>query len=747
MAIIKCKMCGGDLILTEGQTVAECEYCGSRQTVPTIDSEKKLLLFQRAEQQRSAHAFEAAALVYENIIAEYPMEPEAYWGLVLCHYGIEYVDDLATGNKVPTCHRSSFDSILTDRDYLTALEHSDLLARRVLQEEAERLEALRLRILGISAGEKPYDIFICYKETDDMGRRTLDSVLAQDLYDLLTGKQYRVFFSRISLEDKLGAEYEPYIFAALNSARIMLAVGTRPEHFSATWVRNEWSRFLHMMARDPGKHLIPCYKGMDPYAMPAEFARLQAQDLGAVGAQQDLLRGIGKLLPREQPAAPAAPETSPLLRRVELFLEEKNWKDAAAYCERVLDADPENAEAYLMKAMASVSVSRREDLAKCSSKLLTDPSWRNAQRFAQPRLRDFLDATARQIRLREEAERLERQYLKAVQAARQARLPEEHEKAAAALQKLGSYRDAPELAQQSLRAAKTAADALILKKGLRLLENAGEDAAALEKAEKLLLSAGEAPGAAEALQEVRSRLTALEAARRARKLAREAEWDRSWPWHTERAHVETDPNILEQMAAFFDSTEGFRDSAELAALCRDRAQQIARERREHFQAQQERQARMTARVTKHNKRLALTMLLIQLPLWIAATAVLSQMSSSGTGSLADSVASVIFFLLLLLVTGILLMPPALLGLLGLVRSGRKGSNGPCVIATVLSILGILLCGILAVIGTAAEKESAEPAGILLTRFFSVSTVMHVNVLIHMLLRKKAPGMTPHIIRK
>ena len=37
MAVIKCKMCGGDLILIEGQTVAECEYCGSRQTVPTAE--------------------------------------------------------------------------------------------------------------------------------------------------------------------------------------------------------------------------------------------------------------------------------------------------------------------------------------------------------------------------------------------------------------------------------------------------------------------------------------------------------------------------------------------------------------------------------------------------------------------------------------------------------------------------------------------------------------------------------------
>ena len=45
MAIFKCKMCGGDLNVTEGTTVAECEYCETKQTIPSVDNEKKLNLF------------------------------------------------------------------------------------------------------------------------------------------------------------------------------------------------------------------------------------------------------------------------------------------------------------------------------------------------------------------------------------------------------------------------------------------------------------------------------------------------------------------------------------------------------------------------------------------------------------------------------------------------------------------------------------------------------------------------------
>ena len=115
MAIIKCKMCGGDLNVAGDSQIAVCEYCGTQQTVPKQDNEKKLTLFARANRLRFSCEFDKAAGVYESIVAEFPEEPEAYWGLVLCKYGIEYVDDPATGKKVPTCHRSSFDSVLVEQ--------------------------------------------------------------------------------------------------------------------------------------------------------------------------------------------------------------------------------------------------------------------------------------------------------------------------------------------------------------------------------------------------------------------------------------------------------------------------------------------------------------------------------------------------------------------------------------------------------------------------------------------------------
>ncbi len=367
MAIIKCKMCGGDLDISEGLTVCECEYCGTKQTVPTVDDEKKITLFNRAGRLLRGCEFDKAAGVFESIVADFPEEAEAYWGLVLCKFGIEYVDDPATGKKVPTCHRSGFDSVMDDADDEQACENADAIARRQYREEAKAIEELRRGIIEVSGKEQPYDIFICYKETDENGGRTVDSVLAQDVYDVLTDKGYRVFFSRITLEDKLGQEYEPYIFAALNSAKIMLAFGTDFEYFNAVWVKNEWSRFLKLMEKDKSKHLIPCYKNIDAYDMPKEFARLQAQDMGKVGAVQDLLRGIEKLLPRKTEAVSADAvvhaSQQALVERGNLALEDNDWKKAKELFDRVLDVDPKNAEAYLGLEMAEGKYGSREAFA------------------------------------------------------------------------------------------------------------------------------------------------------------------------------------------------------------------------------------------------------------------------------------------------------------------------------------------------------------------------------------------------
>lgn len=204
MAVLTCKMCGGDLELSDGMTTARCPYCGTSQTVPRIDSEQRVRLYERANHFRRRNDYDMAMALYEQLLHEDQTDSEAYWSIVLCRYGVEYVEDPATHKRIPTINRAQYTSILADEDYRAALRYADAVQVKLYEQEAAQIDAIQKGILQVSLKEPPYDIFICYKETDENGQRTRDSVLADEIYYHLCKEGYRVFFSRITLQNKLG---------------------------------------------------------------------------------------------------------------------------------------------------------------------------------------------------------------------------------------------------------------------------------------------------------------------------------------------------------------------------------------------------------------------------------------------------------------------------------------------------------------------------------------------------------------
>lgn len=425
MTVFKCKMCGGALDIKENETVAVCEYCGTKQTLPKLDDEKRANLYDRANHFRRNNEFDKAMGIYEQILNEDNTDAEAYWSIVLCRYGIEYVEDGATHKRIPTVNRAQFTSIFDDDNYKQAIQHADGYQKEVYEEEAKVINEIQKGILAISQKEEPFDVFICYKETDNAGRRTQDSVLANDLYHQLTQEGFKVFFSRITLEDKLGSAYEPYIFAALNSSKVMVVIGTKPEHFNAVWVKNEWSRYLALIKNGGKKMLIPAYRDMDPYDLPEEFSHLQAQDMSKLGFMQDLIRGIKKIAADDKPQT-TVKETvvvsggagggniDSLLKRAFMFLEDEEWEDADEYCEKVLDQNPECAEAYLGKLMAEVKAPTKESLRDCEEPFDDSDNYRKVVRFGDEGLQNTLAEYLEHIRERNEQARLAGIYAEAM---------------------------------------------------------------------------------------------------------------------------------------------------------------------------------------------------------------------------------------------------------------------------------------------------------------------------------------------
>ena len=391
MAVFKCKMCGADLDVTEGQYITECEYCGTKQTVPGSRDENLRTLYNRANNLRVACEFDKAAEIYEKIVHSDEEQAEAYFGLVLCKYGIEYVEDPRTFKRIPTCHRCSYDVASLDPNFKAAMKHAYPTQRELYEAEVKRIDDLQREIIAMVNDGDKYDVFICYKETDESGRRTRDSVIANDIYHELTEAGLRVFYAAITLEGKLGSAYEPIIFSALNTARVMLVIGTKPEYFNAVWVRNEWSRFLHLMDGDRDRLLIPCYRDMDAYDMPREFAHLQAQDMSKIGFINDIVRGINKVITAQKAENNATrgatyqinASADNLLVRARLTLEDKEFPDAISFAEQTLNVDATLAEAYLIKFLAENNMTDLDELLKNSdTKVVGDTDYKRAVRFA-----------------------------------------------------------------------------------------------------------------------------------------------------------------------------------------------------------------------------------------------------------------------------------------------------------------------------------------------------------------------------
>lgn len=295
--VYKCKICAGSLTVVPKSRIAVCDYCGTKQVLPLFSDESAQLLYDRGNDYLRQNEYNKAENIFNQLIALCPEDPEIYWDLVLCKYGVTFVKDPQTGKYIPTCNRTHFQSVFQDQNYQNAIKYSDAEKAAYFKENAETINNIQKGILSVSKKEKPFDIFISYKETDANGVRTKDSVRAQELYERLTAEGYKVFFSRITLEDKIGTEYEPYIYAALYSSKVMLTVSSTKANIEAAWVKNEWSRFLTLRQNDATKTLIPLYYDMPKSDLPEEFAILSAQDMDTDGFEQELLRGIKKMIP------------------------------------------------------------------------------------------------------------------------------------------------------------------------------------------------------------------------------------------------------------------------------------------------------------------------------------------------------------------------------------------------------------------------------------------------------------------
>jgi len=294
-----CNICGANYEYRNGRWI--CPACGAYKAEELSPEEATLLNV--AAQKLRLSDFDEAEKAYTDIIEKYPQNPNGYWGRLLSKYGIKYEEDF-DGRKIPTCYATSIESVISDKDYAKAIALADKDTRAYYEKQAEYIERVRKEWVEKAKKEKPYDIFLCYKDSDLANGidRTQDSIAVQDLYIHLTEQGYRVFFSRESLRGKVGEKYEPYIFNALSTAKVMLVYGSKPEYITSTWLKNEWARYekrLQAGEKKPNSLIIAC-DGFSPAELPKVLSSRQCFDATKRSFYSDLDAIVKKIIKGEE---------------------------------------------------------------------------------------------------------------------------------------------------------------------------------------------------------------------------------------------------------------------------------------------------------------------------------------------------------------------------------------------------------------------------------------------------------------
>lgn len=250
--MFQCKNCGRNLDaeLENAQNgVVICPACMCRWPVPAAatSTEAKILLSQGELFLDTCH-FDEAKTAYEKAAKLAPEEAEAYFGMALAAFKVQYLKDEVNNRLQPICHEFSQRIFSEDKNYLRALELASEEKKKVYQTKAQEIDAIREEFCRLKQEGVNYDCFLCVKVTEDeTGRHTEDCYQAQRIFGHLEESGHHPFFSEKILPDRTGADYEAHILYALYVAKCMLIICSDEKYLGTPWVKNEYSRYMKMI--------------------------------------------------------------------------------------------------------------------------------------------------------------------------------------------------------------------------------------------------------------------------------------------------------------------------------------------------------------------------------------------------------------------------------------------------------------------------------------------------------------------
>lgn len=321
MEIFKCKTCGNPLeaLVQQSQNgLVECPSCYNVWPIPKKDISPAALSFLRmGEHALDVCKFDEAFSAYQKAAELDPEEPEAFFGMALASFKVQYLkDETANPPRLqPICHEFSEKSFSADRNFLHAVELAGREKRRVYRDRAAEIDEIRDQFSELRASGLDYDCFLCVKVSDDKGGTTQDSHEALRLYHHLKQAGYTPFYSEEEIGTRTGSDYEALILYALYTSECMLLVCFDESYLQTKWVKNEYGRFLSMIANDEKERdaVTFVFRGSPVEKLPGRSGKIQGIDL----SKPDAYSRIDRFVETHTPAAKARREAEKAKRERE----------------------------------------------------------------------------------------------------------------------------------------------------------------------------------------------------------------------------------------------------------------------------------------------------------------------------------------------------------------------------------------------------------------------------------------------
>ena len=301
-----------------------------------------------------------------------------------------------------------------------------------------------------------YDVFISY-------RRDGGHEMARLIYEHLRLRGVNCFFD---LEELGAGAFNLQLLKNIEVSKNFVLI-LSPNALDRCSNEDDWVRAEIEHAIKNDKNIIPLMMtGFKwPTVLPESLSKLPLYN-GVSVVREYFDASIEKLLgmlvidrplakKAKQPQLDKKDVAHSLLERAFVSLENREWNEANSYAEKALDADPKNAEAYLVKLMAELKVDKRENLKKAAEPFGHKKNYDNIIRYADEALKAEISSYLEHVNLLQ-AKKQERAYDKAKADMETAKSEIEYKKLAKAFEALGSYLDSSTLAKKCITKANAA---------------------------------------------------------------------------------------------------------------------------------------------------------------------------------------------------------------------------------------------------------------------------------------------------